>query len=72
MILVELLNLTLENALRSNLDTKCQIRSTRLGNADFMAKAPEHIVEENRDRLATFTTRRRQLDAALGRLKELG
>ncbi|MEZ5776702.1 MAG: valine--tRNA ligase, partial [Hyphomicrobiaceae bacterium] len=54
--------------------TDAEIRKVeaKLGNADFMAKAPEHIVEENRDRLATFTARRRQLDAALGRLKGLG
>ncbi|MEZ5773836.1 MAG: class I tRNA ligase family protein [Hyphomicrobiaceae bacterium] len=36
----------------------------KLGNADFMAKAPRAHRRRNRDRLATFTARCRQLDAA--------
>ena len=30
----------------------------KLGNADFMARAPEEVVEENRERLAVLPTQR--------------
>jgi valyl-tRNA synthetase len=40
----------------------------KLGNADFVARAPEEVVEENRDRLAEAEAARAKLEAALARL----
>ncbi|MGO9134784.1 MAG: valine--tRNA ligase [Methylovirgula sp.] len=40
----------------------------KLGNADFVARAPEEVVEENRERLAEAQERREKLTAALARL----
>ncbi len=40
----------------------------KLGNADFLAKAPEEVVEENRERLADMSGRRERLSGALARL----
>jgi valyl-tRNA synthetase len=40
----------------------------KLGNADFVARAPEEVVEENRERLAEARARAEKLQAALGRL----
>ncbi len=40
----------------------------KLGNADFIARAPEEVVEENRERLAEAQERREKLAAALARL----
>ena len=40
----------------------------KLENADFLAKAPEEVVEENRDRLADMSDRRARLSGALARL----
>ena len=40
----------------------------KLGNADFVARAPEEVVEENRERLAEARERREKLTAALARL----
>ncbi len=40
----------------------------KLGNADFVARAPEEVVEENRERLAEMEARRAKLAAALRRL----
>jgi valyl-tRNA synthetase len=40
----------------------------KLGNADFVARAPEEVVEENRERLAEAQERRATLAAALARL----
>jgi valyl-tRNA synthetase len=42
----------------------------KLGNADFAARAPEEVVEENRERLAEMLSRRDKLAAALERLGE--
>jgi valyl-tRNA synthetase len=36
----------------------------KLGNADFVARAPEEIVEENRERLKDWSVRRDKLKAA--------
>jgi valyl-tRNA synthetase len=41
----------------------------KLGNADFAARAPEEVVEENRERLADVLSRREKLTAALSRLE---
>jgi valyl-tRNA synthetase len=40
----------------------------KLGNADFVARAPEDVVEENRERLADAHSRVEKLSAALKRL----
>jgi valyl-tRNA synthetase len=40
----------------------------KLGNAELMAKAPEHVVEELRERRETFTATLKRLDAALKRI----
>ena len=40
----------------------------KLGNADFVARAPEEVVEENRERLAEALARASKLEAALARL----
>jgi len=44
----------------------------KLGNPDFLAKAKEEVVEENRDRLAELEAARGKLEAALGRLASVG
>ena len=41
----------------------------KLGNADFLARAPEDVIEENRDRRAEALSRIAQIRAALDRLK---
>jgi valyl-tRNA synthetase len=40
----------------------------KLNNADFIARAPEEIIEENRERLGETLLRRDKLAAALARL----
>jgi valyl-tRNA synthetase len=42
--------------------------SKKLGNPDFVARAPEEVVEENRERLADAETAKARLEAALARL----
>lgn len=41
----------------------------KLGNAQFLAKAPQEVVEEQRNRLADAAARREKLDVALKRLR---
>lgn len=41
----------------------------KLGNPDFMARAPEEIVEENRERKATAEARKLKILEALERLR---
>ena len=41
----------------------------KLGNPDFVARAPEEVVEENKDRLAEAQSARAKLEAALQRLQ---
>ena len=41
----------------------------KLGNADFLARAPEEIVDEQRERRADFETRQAKIGEALGRLR---
>ena len=41
----------------------------KLGNADFLARAPEEVIEENRERRLEAQNRIAQIRAALGRLK---
>jgi valyl-tRNA synthetase len=40
----------------------------KLGNAELMAKAPEHVLEELKERRETFTATLKRLDAALKRI----
>jgi valyl-tRNA synthetase len=40
----------------------------KFANADFMAKAKEEVIEENRERLETFSAEIARLDAALSRI----
>jgi valyl-tRNA synthetase len=42
--------------------------SRKLANADFVARAPEEVVEENRERLAEAQAAKAKLEAALARL----
>lgn len=39
----------------------------KLGNADFVARAPEEVVEENRERRAAALERIAKMEAALAR-----
>jgi valyl-tRNA synthetase len=41
----------------------------KLGNADFVSRAPEEVVEENRERLAEAQEAKAKLEAALARLE---
>ena len=41
----------------------------KLANADFVARAPEEVVEENRERLAAAEAAKAKLQAALARLE---
>ncbi|WP_395665586.1 hypothetical protein [Methylocella sp.] len=51
---------------------KCEAEAkkiaAKLANADFIARAPEEVVEENRERLAEAQGRAERLSAALARL----
>jgi valyl-tRNA synthetase len=42
--------------------------AAKLGNADFVARAPEEVVEENRERLSAYEAEAARLDAALARI----
>ena len=44
----------------------------KLANPDFVARAPEEVVEENRERLAEAESSRARLETALGRLEAVG
>jgi valyl-tRNA synthetase len=44
----------------------------KLGNPDFVARAPEEVVEENRERLAEAEAAKAKLEAALKRLGAVG
>jgi valyl-tRNA synthetase len=44
----------------------------KLANPDFVARAPEEVVEENRERLAEAEAARTKLEAALQRLEAVG
>jgi valyl-tRNA synthetase len=43
----------------------------KLGNPDFVARAPEEVVEENRERLADAETAKAKLEGALARLERV-
>jgi len=44
----------------------------KLGNPDFLAKAREEVIEENREKLAEAEAAKAKLEAALGRLESVG
>ena len=44
----------------------------KLDNADFLARAPDEVVEENRERLAESEAAKARLEAALARLRRPG
>ncbi|MFN3514146.1 MAG: valine--tRNA ligase [Phenylobacterium sp.] len=52
-------------ALSSDIDRTAK----KLANADFVARAPEEVVEENRERLAEAETAKAKLEGALARLE---
>jgi valyl-tRNA synthetase len=43
----------------------------KLGNADFVARAPEEVVEENRERREAAAARIAKLEAALARFDKV-
>ena len=55
-------------ALASDIDRTAK----KLGNPDFVSRAPEEVVEENRERLADAEASKAKLEAALQRLKTVG
>jgi valyl-tRNA synthetase len=52
----------------ANLAGEIEKIGKKLGNADFVARAPEEVVEENRERLADAETAKAKLEGALARL----
>jgi valyl-tRNA synthetase len=52
----------------SKLDGDIMGTEKKLGNAEFVAKAPEEIIEENRERLVTWTAKKTRLSEAMRRL----
>ncbi len=53
---------------RAKIEAEAQKTSAKLGNADFVARAKPEVVEENRERLATFQAEMARLDAAMARI----
>ncbi|THD51341.1 valine--tRNA ligase [Phenylobacterium sp.] len=51
-----------------NLASDIDRTAKKLANADFVARAPEEVVEENRERLADAEAAKAKLEAALSRL----
>ena len=56
----------------AGLDQEIDRIAKKLANADFIARAPEEVVEENRERLAEAEAAKTKLRAALARLDKLG
>jgi valyl-tRNA synthetase len=52
----------------ANLAADIDRTAKKLANADFVARAPEEVVEENRERLADAEAAKTKLEAALARL----
>ena len=56
----------------ANLAADIDRTAKKLANADFVSRAPEEVVEENRERLAEAEAARDRLAAALKRLETVG
>jgi valyl-tRNA synthetase len=54
------------------LEADIERTAKKLANADFLARAPEEVVEENRERLAEAEAAKAKLVAALARLEAAG
>ncbi|HEX4179180.1 MAG TPA: class I tRNA ligase family protein, partial [Caulobacteraceae bacterium] len=54
------------------LATEIDRTAKKLANPDFVARAPDEVVEENRERLAAAEAAKAKLEAALARLKGMG
>jgi valyl-tRNA synthetase len=54
------------------LDVEIDRISKKLANPDFVARAPEEVVDENRERLAEAQAAKARLEAALRRLQSMG
>jgi valyl-tRNA synthetase len=52
------------------LDVEVGKIDAKLGNADFIRRAPEEVVEEQRERREEALTRKAKMEEALGRLKD--
>lgn len=52
------------------IDSDVAKTDAKLGNADFLARAPEEVVEEQRERRDEAVSRRQKLAEALERLKD--
>ncbi|MGK7869400.1 valine--tRNA ligase [Falsiroseomonas sp. E2-1-a20] len=70
--LAEVIDLAAERArlakARGQAETEAGKIAQKLGNADFVARAKEEVVEENRERLAAAQAEMARLDAALARI----
>jgi valyl-tRNA synthetase len=68
----EFIDLTAERARLSkdiaSLSAEIEKTAKKLGNADFVARAPEEVVEENRDRLVEAEAAKAKMETALARL----
>jgi len=56
----------------ATLAAEAERTAKKLANADFVARAPEEVVEENRDRLADAESAKAKLESALERLESVG
>jgi valyl-tRNA synthetase len=56
----------------ANLGSDIDRTAKKLANPDFVARAPEEVVEENRERLADAEAAKTKLEKALARLAEVG
>jgi valyl-tRNA synthetase len=56
------------NKERAKAEAEAKKVEAKLGNADFVARAKEEVVEENRERLVNFRAEMVRLDAAMARI----
>jgi valyl-tRNA synthetase len=56
----------------AGLDIEIEKTAKKLNNPDFLARAKEEVVEENRERLAEAEAAKAKLEAALARLEAVG
>ncbi|HVL70374.1 MAG TPA: valine--tRNA ligase, partial [Beijerinckiaceae bacterium] len=56
---------------RQKLLGECAKAEAKLGNPDFLARAPEEVVEEQRERLEEARARLAKIEEALARLRDL-